>query len=294
MQMLETIRRKIDSAQDLHSVVKTMKALAAVNIHAYEKAVRAINQYHQNIETGLQMVLKKNTEILKMPTSEKTALTGIIIFGAQRGMAGNFNMPNINNIDKWIGNQEIQQRSSLISCAIGERISEQLKEISLFPEQFFDFPDFRYNIDSIIHDMLVMIERWRFQRNVSHIHLFYNRPMSASSFRPFQFQLYPLNVNWLKKIVEKKWPSRSIPYHTIPASELFYSIIRQYFYISIYRAFIESMASENASRLAAMQKAEKNIEERLEQLDTQFNQQRQNAITEELLDIVAGFEALTK
>ncbi|GAH48401.1 unnamed protein product, partial [marine sediment metagenome] len=66
------------------------------------------------------------------------------------------------------------------------------------------------------------------------------------------------------------------------------------FYISLYRGFIESMASENASRLTAMQKAEENIEERLDNLNAQFNRQRQNAITEELLDIIAGFEALGK
>ncbi|HBY57563.1 MAG TPA: hypothetical protein DEG96_06865 [Candidatus Atribacteria bacterium] len=62
----------------------------------------------------------------------------------------------------------------------------------------------------------------------------------------------------------------------------------------LYRAFIESMASENASRLTAMQKAEENIEERLDNLNSQFNRQRQNAITEELLDIIAGFEALVR
>jgi F-type H+-transporting ATPase subunit gamma len=54
------------------------------------------------------------------------------------------------------------------------------------------------------------------------------------------------------------------------------------------------MASENASRLIAMRKAEQNIEEQLEELDAQFNKQRQDSITEELLDIVAGFEALSK
>ncbi len=54
------------------------------------------------------------------------------------------------------------------------------------------------------------------------------------------------------------------------------------------------MASENVSRLTAMQKAEQNVEEQLDELNAQFNRQRQNAITEELLDIVAGFEALGK
>jgi F-type H+-transporting ATPase subunit gamma len=293
MQMLETIRRKIESAQDLHSVVKTMKALAAVNIHTYEKAVKAINAYHQNIETGLQIILKKNPEMLKAPSAVHDELSGLIIFGAQRGMAGNFNLPNINHVDRWIKEKGLNRRSSLVTCTVGERISEQLKDIELSPNHTFDFPDFRYHLDSIIQDLLLMIETWRFQENVSFIQLFYNRPVSSSSFKPFYFQLYPLDTIWLKELMGQKWPSRSVPFNTISTGELFYRIIRQYFYISLYRAFIESMASENASRLAAMQKAEQNIEEQLDELEAQFNHQRQNAITEELLDIVAGFEALT-
>ena len=70
-------------------------------------------------------------------------------------------------------------------------------------------------------------------------------------------------------------------------------MIRQYLFVSLYRAFAESLASENASRLRAMQAAEENITERLEELNAQFRSERQSAITEELFDIVAGFEALT-
>lgn len=294
MQMLESIRRKIESAQDLHSVVKTMKALAAVNIRAYEKAVQAIGHFHQNIETGIQVILKNNPEILKKPNIRQTSQTGLIIFGAQRGMAGNFNMPNITAVDQWIETQELERKSGLISCAVGDRISEQLKDIGIFSNDALDFPSFRYHLDDTIQKLLLIIEEWRFKENVASIYLFYNHPTGGSSFEPTYFQLYPLDTDWLQELTEKEWPSRSIPMYTISWSELFNRLIRQYFYISIYRAFIESMSSENASRLAAMQKAEQNIEERLEDLDAQFNHQRQNAITEELLDIIAGFEALTK
>jgi F-type H+-transporting ATPase subunit gamma len=76
--------------------------------------------------------------------------------------------------------------------------------------------------------------------------------------------------------------------------DIFRSMIREYLFVSIYKAFANSLASENASRLAAMQNAEKNIEERLEELHVHFHRQRQMTITEELLDIVAGFEAMGK
>lgn len=294
MQTLETIRRKIESAQDMHSVVKTMKVLAAVNIHTYEKAVQAINYYYQNIENALQIVLKENPEILKSPVKVHKEVGGMIILGAQRGMAGNFNMPNVNNIENWLSKANIYKESSLLISTIGDRIAEQIKDIGLISKYVFDFPDFRYHLDGIIQELLLMIEKWRFEKNLTKIQVFYNRPLSSSTFQPFDFQLYPLNKNWMKELSERKRTSRSIPMYNIPAGELFNKIISQYFYISLYRAFIESMASENASRLIAMRKAEQNIEEQLEELDAQFNKQRQDSITEELLDIVAGFEALTK
>ena len=75
--------------------------------------------------------------------------------------------------------------------------------------------------------------------------------------------------------------------------KLMAALFRQYFFVSLYRACAESLKSENTSRLTAMQMAEKNISERLVELNLEFNQQRQTTVTEELLDIVAGFEALT-
>ena len=294
MQMLESIRRKIESAEDLYSVVKTMKALSAVNIHAYEKAVQSINKYFQNVEIGLQIVLKKNPEMLMAPTKIIGDIAGIIVFGAQKGMAGNFNLPVVNRVKNWIETKDLHLKPPHMVCSMGDRIREQLKDIGLFPEDSFDLPAFRYHIDSTIQDLLLMIENWRFQKNVSIIQLFYNKPLRGTSFQATTLQLFPMDMNWLKMLAKRGWPTRSIPLYTMPTAELFNRLVRQYFFIILFRAFIESMASENASRLMAMQKAEQNIEERLDNLNSQFNQQRQKAITDELLDIIAGFEALTK
>jgi len=76
--------------------------------------------------------------------------------------------------------------------------------------------------------------------------------------------------------------------------QLFAALIRQYLFVAIYRACAESLAGENASRLAAMQRAEQQIDECLDDMMRRFHQQRQSTITAELLDIVAGVEALGK
>jgi F-type H+-transporting ATPase subunit gamma len=71
-----------------------------------------------------------------------------------------------------------------------------------------------------------------------------------------------------------------------------HGLIREYLFISLFRACAESLASENASRLSAMERADKNINDLLEQLHRTFNQLRQSGIDEELFDVISGFEAL--
>ncbi len=71
------------------------------------------------------------------------------------------------------------------------------------------------------------------------------------------------------------------------------ALVREYLFVSLFRACAESLASENASRLVAMQRAEKNIDELLINLNRDFHRLRQSNIDEELFDVISGFQALT-
>jgi F-type H+-transporting ATPase subunit gamma len=104
--------------------------------------------------------------------------------------------------------------------------------------------------------------------------------------------LLPIDDQWLERHRYRTWDSTSLPMFTMDPDQLLSRLIQEYLFITIFRAFVESLASENAARLAAMQGAQKNIEELMEDLESQYNQLRQMSITEELLDIVSGFEAL--
>jgi F-type H+-transporting ATPase subunit gamma len=72
------------------------------------------------------------------------------------------------------------------------------------------------------------------------------------------------------------------------------TLIREYLFVSLFRACAESLASENASRLAAMERADRNIDELLEDLNGTFHRLRQSGIDAELFDVIAGFEALVE
>jgi len=72
------------------------------------------------------------------------------------------------------------------------------------------------------------------------------------------------------------------------------AFIQDYLFVLLFQACAESLASENASRLASMQRAEKSIDGMLDDLNRKFHRLRQEGIDEELFDVIAGFEALTK
>ena len=106
-------------------------------------------------------------------------------------------------------------------------------------------------------------------------------------------RLLPLDEAWRRHLAELPWPTKSLPEVIGGGTETLRAFIRGYFFVSIFRACAESLAAENASRLSAMQRADKNIDELLEDLNRTFHRLRQNGIDEELFDVVSGFEALT-
>ena len=88
------------------------------------------------------------------------------------------------------------------------------------------------------------------------------------------------------------WPTRNPPQILGDTTANMRAFVREYLFISLYRACAESLASENTARLSAMRRADKNIDDLLEGLNGLFNQLRQNGIDEELFDVISGCEAL--
>jgi F-type H+-transporting ATPase subunit gamma len=149
-------------------------------------------------------------------------------------------------------------------------------------------------ITPLVEQILVEIETLHIQDGVTELHLFYNRHTSGSVYTPISQQLLPLDENWQLKLAEISWPTQNLPEILGGGNETLEALIREYLFISLFRACAESLASENASRLAAMQRADKNIDELLEYLKATFHRLRQSGIDEELFDVISGFEALVE
>ncbi len=144
----------------------------------------------------------------------------------------------------------------------------------------------------MVSHILLKIDEWREQGGVHYVYLFYNRHSSMQSYRPTGVELLPVNLRRFHRLEEEPWPSRSLPTYTMDRQALFSRLLDQYLFVVIFRACAESQASEHGGRLAAMQAAERNLEERLGDVTMDYRRARQTVITSELLDLVAGFEAI--
>jgi F-type H+-transporting ATPase subunit gamma len=292
MQTLDALKRRINSAEDLHSIVRTMKALAAVSIRQYEKAVESLVEYNRTTELGLHVVLTDRGQELLEEEVRPGGRVGAIIFGSDQGMCGQFNDViaeyALDNLE-----QRVVRVEDSLRLSVGVRVEARLYGAGYPSDEHLSLPGSVAGISPKVQSVLLAIDGWRLDRDVNTIYLFYNRPTSAATYRPTTVRLLPIDVERLRSMETKTWPSHTLPVFTMDRRTLLSGLIRQHLFVLLFRAFAESLASENAARLAAMQSAERNIEDRLVELNQEYHGLRQNSITSELLDIVSGFEVLT-
>lgn len=291
MDTLESLRSKIESASDIGSVVKTMKAVAASNIGQYEKSVEALADYYRTVSLGLTVYFKsekvKNKKDV-VPSKTTNSLTGVIVFGSDQGLVGRFNDSLTDFVSQSLkplpGKKEI--------WAVGERIQLLLKDVGLNTTKIFAVPNEVNAITSLVGDVLIKAQQRMEAQGVETLYIFHNQPKEGGGYIPVMQRLLPLDETWQMEFIETKWSSNKIPQAAGIAPTTLLALISEFLFVSLFKACAESLASENASRLNAMQRAEKNIDELLEDLNNTFHRLRQSSIDEELFDVVAGFEAL--
>jgi len=287
-----SLRRKIGGAGDLQSVVRTMKAVAASNIGQYENSVRALGDYYRTVELGLGVCFRgAGSAALMTGVTRKTdaGAIGAVVFGSDQGLVGQFN--------DVVADHAVKTLAALPGAprvwAVGERVHARLEDAGLPLRGLFTVPNSVKAITPLVGRILVESEVLRGQEEVAELHLFYNRPKTGAVYEPVRQRLLPLDEKWRRELAEHPWPAKCLPEVMGTGTATLRALIREYLFVSLFRACAESLASENASRLAAMQRADKNIDELLEDLNGGYHRLRQSGIDEELFDVISGFEALS-
>ena len=288
-----SLTRKISSAGDLQSVVRTMKALAASSIGQYEKSVLALGDYYRTVELGLGACFRESQpapSVVKRKGQADTSAIGAVVFGSDQGLVGQFNDEVADFAVKTLaalpGKPEV--------WAVGERVYARLADAGMQLMGQFSVPNSVQSITPLVGQIQIESEARRAKGEYARLYIFHNRPKSGALYEPVSQRLLPLDEAWQQALAKVPWPTKLLPEIMCTGTVTLRALIREYLFISLFRACAESLASENASRLAAMERDDKNIDELLETLHGTFHRIRQAGIDEELFDVVSGFEALSK
>jgi F-type H+-transporting ATPase subunit gamma len=269
-----------------------MKALAASSIAQYERAVESLHEYTRTVELALSVCLRDAGSIGRLAAKPRpSALRGAVIFGSDQGLVGRFN------------ESLMEFTASALSAlpgqithvwVVGERMRELVASAKLPSPTTLPVPHSVDAISPLVSQIVIDLAKAGVHGEMGEVHLFNNQPTRDAGYEPHLKRLLPLDTLWQRDLVALPWPSKVLPQvlgSTAPALE---ALIGEHLFILMFQACAESLASENASRLAAMQRAEDNIAKILEDLNRTFHRIRQQSIDEELFDVVSGYESLTQ
>ena len=219
-----------------------------------------------------------------------------IVFGSDQGLVGRFN----ETVAAAAAQSLAAPLAATVVWAVGDRVHAALDAVGLSPRAVVPVPSSVQGITSTVADLLTRAFEDRDHDADGSLHadvslqLVYNRPVpgSASMYEPVVQRVLPLDEAWQQALVQRPWPTRLPPQVIGDLRGVLRNLVREQLFVSLFRACADSLASENASRLAAMDRADSNIDKLLVGLDGRFHRLRQGTIDEQLSDVTAGFRAL--
>lgn len=292
MKTLESLERQIKGAGELNSIVRTMKAMAAANIGQYERGMESLRDYYNTVALGIVAYLKNN-EIhalgeMALPNGKNEKSICAIVFGSDQGFVGRFNDSLTAFVSKSLDGLPFKKEI----WTIGSRMPLLMEDIGLAATRKFKLPNSISTITQLIDSILIQAQEDRENGSLDEFYVYYNQYDPKELYRPLRHRLLPLDEKWRNEVAGPEWPTKKIPQLIGDDSALLGDLIREYLFTTLFKACTESLASENHSRLSAMQRAENNIEELLDTIRHLYHRLRQSSIDEELFDVVSGFEAL--
>lgn len=286
---IQRLDRKLEAGQNLKSVVSTMKGMASVSIHEYEEAVRAVRSFTRTIDLGYQVLFEIDRDLVPDRTIP-SGRTAAIVVGSDQGLCGPLNRDVVRHALDWLG----PAADDAMIAVLGVRAERDLELHGHPADEGIALPGSVEAIPLAVRDLVLRIDRWRAEEEVDRVVVFHQVPIRRARHEPAATVVVPADVERLRELADRPWPTNQIPSAPGDTQELLTALGRERVSTALFRAIAEARAAEHGARLSAMQSAEENIEERIEHLRNRYHQARQSQITAELLDVVSGYEALSK
>lgn len=281
------VQRRLETAASLGNLVTTMKGLASVRVHQYRRTMQALDASTLTLERAARALLHLHPELADLrPGPDAGATT--VVFGSDRGLCGAFN----DRMARFAARDTATAGDTVRIVAIGRRVARRMRSAGRAPGAVLPAPSSLDSVDAAVAALLDLIDT---DRDVGHggpLRLLHARPVGSTRFEARAVQVLPISGAWMRDARARPWESRKWPMELSDPMQLLRALIRQRMALAFVKAFGSSLAAENAARLAAMEAASRNVEERLARLRAQHRAARQAQITAELLDIQSAADAL--
>lgn len=277
MSRLAQIQERITSMTELGHVVTAMRALAGMRMREAQQALPGIRHYAQTIADAIADGLLLDTPTVSVPAAGRTAL---VLCMAEHGFVGSFNERLFAATQAWLDDDDLLfvmgSRGATLVAEHGREVSWQHAMAS----RCAGAPD-------VIDRLSSQLYRHFAQRDVSCLEVVYARTLAGASAQITHRRLLPPPVP-----PASRPPLKQAPLHHLRPDILYERMLAEYVFAQLTEAAVESLASENAARFAAMTWAHDNVAHTLDTLHLDACQARQSEVTTELLELAAGAQAL--
>jgi F-type H+-transporting ATPase subunit gamma len=293
------VRNRIRAVKNIEKITRAMAMVASARLRRAEQRIEALRPYAGAIRRMTRQAAEVAGAVPRVPILQEHAevrTVGLLLVAGDRGLAGAFNS-NIIRAGVAAGRAHNGADRRVAYFASGRRVASSLTFRGLEPaDSFIGFTDQpKYADARRIAERLMAAY---LDNEVDQVEVFYNGYASAVSQVVRRETLLPLQQ---ATVLEEDTPEEAAPgatqYSAVPeyepdAEAVLRRLIPDYVEISIYRALLESTASEHGARMTAMRHASDNAVELIEDLTLQMNRARQAEITQEIMEVVAGAEGL--
>lgn len=298
---LQRLREQIETATQLQSVVQTIRALAEVNVRRSQALAADIDRYARSVHLAMHAVLRSlsrqerrpllvGTPVPPRPASRPGLLIAIVVTSDQ-GLCGAFHH-RITAYARAFLQREAPQKAHRGVITVGYRGWEKMRAAG---ENILAYCDGASSIEAIpplVTQVLLALEDALRSPQPGRLVVICNRPDNGKGYRETHFQLYPPDLRRWAALPPGEPPFRTLPRHDLSPRELLQILVREQLYVDLLKALVDSFVAENQARLGAMRTATDNIQERLAELQAEYRRQRQEWVTQELMDVMGGVEAL--
>ena len=297
------VRNRIGAVKNIQKIARALELVAAARLRRAEQRIEALRPYANAIRRMTRQAAEAAGSVPKLPIldeHETVSKVGLLLIAGDRGLAGAFNS-NIVRAGVAAGREHEAEGHTPVYLASGRRPATSLTFRGLEPvASFTGFTDRPAYADARrIADRLMAAY---VDDEVDQVEIFYNgyiSPVSQVVRRETLLPLQQATVLDEEQDDEEQRSSEGTPgpralveYEPDP-EEILKRLVPDYVEISIYRALLESTASEHGARMTAMHNASDNASELIKNLTLEMNRARQAEITQEILEVVAGAEGLS-